>query len=299
MKFTKLLALLLALLLLVSCNEGNDITDKNNNDNTSDEGNDTTDKGDSNVETVKKDPILKPVEEAYNVNNFVFCESDNGMPYRYYAPDDYSDEYAYPVVLFLHGAGERGIDNEAPLIHVLQDWFNDLESPIYQSIIIVPQCPEEEQWVNTPWEQGSYDSDAVGESSAIKEALSILDQVCQEDSVNLDRIYVVGLSMGGYGTWNLLMNHSDIFASGMPICGGADPSKAEIVKDIPIYTFHGDKDSVVPVAGTREMVAAIRDAGGEKITYEEVPDVDHNVWSYAASRGDILRLMFEQRRTNK
>lgn len=218
------------------------------------------------------------------------------MPYRYYSPDDYSDEYAYPVVLFLHGAGERGTDNEAPLIHVLQDWFNDVESPIYQSIIIVPQCPEGEQWVNTPWEQGSYDSDAVGESNAITEALSILNQICEEDSVNLDRIYVVGLSMGGYGTWNLLMNHSDIFASGMPICGGADPSKADILKDIPIYTFHGDRDSVVPVAGTREVVEAIRNAGGEMITYEEVPGVDHNVWSYAASRGDILRLMFEQRK---
>jgi predicted peptidase len=198
----------------------------------------------------------------------------------------------------LHGAGERGTDNEAPLIHVLQDWFNDTESPIYQSIIIVPQCPEGEQWVNTPWENGSYDSDAVGESAAIKEALSILDKICEKESVNLDRIYVAGLSMGGYGTWNLLMNHSDIFAAGMPICGGADPSKANVLKDIAIYTFHGDRDSVVPVAGTREVVAAIQNAGGTKIYYEEVPNVDHNVWTHAASRGDILRQMFEQRKNN-
>lgn len=281
----KIIALTLSLLLLVSCNNGGDNMNPNQN-------------GDGNSTPKKLDPILTPVESVYDVNNFAYCWSDNDMPYRYYVPENYSDEYAYPVVLFLHGAGERGTNNEAPLIHVLQDWFNDTESPIYQSIIIVPQCPEEEQWVNTPWENGSYDSDAVGESDAIKEALAILDHVCKRDSVNLDRIYVVGLSMGGYGTWNLLMNHSDIFAAGMPMCGAADPSKANILKDIPIYAFHGDKDGVVPPAGTREAVQAIQAAGGEKIFYEEVPNVGHDVWKHAASRGDILRRMFEQRKNS-
>ena len=283
--FLKVVALCLSFLLLVSCADGGDNVNPNNNP-----------AGDQPQK--KPDPVLTPVEQVYDVNMFLYCESENGMPYRYYAPENYSKEYAYPVVLFLHGAGERGTDNEAPLIHVLQDWFNDTESPIYQSIIIVPQCPEGEQWVNTPWENGSYDSDAVGESDAIKEALSILDKICEKESVNPDRIYVAGLSMGGYGTWNLLMNHSDIFAAGMPICGGADPSKANILKDLAIYTFHGDRDSVVPVAGTREVVAAIQNAGGTKIFYEEVPNVDHNVWTHAASRGDILRQMFEQRKNN-
>lgn len=253
-------------------------------------------KDQGNTDVKKPDPILTPAETVYDVHNFAYCWSDNGMPYRYYVPENYSNEYAYPVVLFLHGAGERGTDNESTLIHVLQDWFNDTTSPIYQSIIIVPQCPKGEQWVNTPWENGSYDSDAVGESDAIKEALAILDEICETDSVNRDRIYVAGLSMGGYGTWNLLMNHSDIFAAGMPMCGAADPSKADILKDIPIYAFHGDKDGVVPVSGTREIVAAIKAAGGEKIFYEEVPGVAHDVWKPAAARLDILRLMMEQRK---
>ena len=286
-KFFKIVALCLSLILLVSCvDDGGDNMEPNENNN-------------STNEVKKPDPVLTPVEEIYDIDQFGYRESENGMPYRYYAPDDYSDEYAYPVVLFLHGAGERGTDNEAPLVHVLQDWFNDTESPIYQSIIIVPQCPEGEQWVNTPWENGSYDSDAVGESDAIKEALAILDEVCKTDSVNLDRIYVVGLSMGGYGTWNLLMNHSDIFAAGMPMCGAADPSKADILKDIPIYAFHGDKDDVVPVSGTRDIVEAIKNAGGEKIFYEEVPNVAHAVWKPAAARGDILREMMNQRKNTE
>lgn len=286
-RFMKILALCLSFLLLVSCvNDGGSDMDKNDDKNP--------------TETVKKpDPVLTPVNEVYDIKQFAYRESENGMPYRYYAPDDYSDDYAYPVVLFLHGAGERGTDNEAPLIHVLQDWFNDTESPIYQSIIIVPQCPEEEQWVNTPWENGSYDSTAVGESDAIKEALAILDEICKTDSVNLDRIYVAGISMGGYGTWNLLMNHSDLFAAGMPICGAADPSKAEVLKDMPIFAFHGDRDSVVPTAGTRDMVNAIIAKGGTKAIFHEVLNTDHNSWSYAASRGDALRWIFSHRRTEK
>ena len=292
-KLTLFVTLLLCVALLASCTFINSNVD--GNDGTNDSGDDSNGGG----ETVKPDPILTPVAEAYDVNEFAYCESENGMPYRLYYPEDYSEEYAYPVVLFLHGAGERGTDNEAPLIHVLQDWFNDLESPIYQSIIIVPQCPEEEQWVNTPWENGSYDSDAVGESDAIKEALSILNDICNEDSVNMNRIYVAGLSMGGYGTWNLLMNRSDLFAAGMPICGAADPSKAEVLKDMPIFAFHGDKDSVVPVSGTREMVNAIIAEGGTNAIFHEVLNTDHNSWSYAASRGDVLRWIFSQRRTDK
>lgn len=287
-------AVLLCVALLASC------TLINSNSNSGDGANQNDDKTNGGQETVKPDPEMKTIANPLNVYTaFDAYESENGMPYRLYEPAAYDEKYAYPVVLFLHGAGERGTDNEGPLLHVLQDWFNDVESPIYQSIVIVPQCPENEQWVNTPWGDGSYDSDAVGESDAILEALAILDSVCDEYSINPNRIYVAGLSMGGYGTWNLLMNHSDLFAAGMPICGAADPSKAEVLKDMPIAAFHGDRDSVVPVAGTRDMYQAIVDAGGENIHYYEVPDTDHNSWSYAASRGDVLRWIFDQRRTDK
>ena len=260
-RFLQVLSLLLCAVLLFSCTEPTP----------PDEGNNTPNGGN---ETVKPDPILTPASEPFNVNGFACCESENGMPYRLYYPENYSEDYAYPVVMFLHGAGERGI-------------------------VIVPQCPEGEQWVNTPWENGSYDSVAVGESDAIKEALSILELICTTDSVNMNRIYVAGISMGGYGTWNLLMNHSDLFAAGMPICGAADPARAEVLKDMPVYAFHGDRDSVVPVAGTRDMVNAIIAKGGTKAIYHEVLNTDHNSWSYAASRGDALRWIFLQRRTDK
>lgn len=285
--FFKILALTLSLLLLVSCNNGGDHMNPNEN-----EGGNSTPK--------KPDPVLTKVINPIDIDQaFDSFESENGMPYRLYYPPNYSEEYAYPVILFLHGAGERGTDNVAPLVHVLQDWFNDTENPIYQSIVIVPQCPEGEQWVNTPWENGSYDSDAVGESNAIKEALAILEDTCNTYSVNRDRIYAMGLSMGGYGTWNLLMNHSDIFAAGIPICGGADPSKADILKDIPIHAFHGAIDSVVPVEATDEVVAAIQAAGGTKIYYDRVDGKDHNVWDYAAACWEVNFWLFDQRKPSK
>ena len=245
----------------------------------------------------KPDPVLTTIEKPLNVYTaFDAYESDNGMPYRIYYPANYSEEYAYPVILFLHGAGERGTDNEAPLVHVLQGLFNDVLSPVYQSIVIVPQCPEGEQWVNTPWENGSYDSDAVGESDALKEALAILEMVCEQDSVNRNRIYAMGLSMGGYGTWNLLMNHSDIFAAGVPICGAADPSKAEILKDMPIFAFHGKADGVVPYQGTDDMYQAITQIGGTQMIYKLVEGRGHNVWEDAAACSEMHYWLFDQRK---
>ena len=179
---------------------------------------------------------------------------------------------------------------------MLQDLFNDKESPIYQSIVIVPQCPEGEQWVNTPWEAGSYDSDAVGESDSLRKVVALIHEICEKDSVNRNRIYAYGLSMGGYGTWNLLINHSDLFAAGVPICGGADPAKAEVLKDIPIYTFHGTVDPTVPFEGTKEVVDAIIAAGGTKILSEWGEGIGHGIWNEVADRLEVMRWLFEQRR---
>lgn len=250
-----------------------------------------------NPEVKKPDPVFTEAEKPLNIYTaFDAYESDNGMPYRIYCPANYSEEYAYPVILFLHGAGERGTDNEAPLIHVLQGLFDNTKSPAYQSIIIVPQCPKEEQWVNTPWADLSYDSDAIGESDALAEAMTILETVCEDYSVNSDRIYAMGLSMGGYGTWDLLMRHSDVFAAGVPMCGAADLSKADILKDMPIYAFHGTVDGVVNVKGTDDIYNAIIEAGGDKIIYKRVEGRGHDVWVDAGKSNEMVSWLFEQRK---
>ena len=191
---------------------------------------------DPSEDTMKKDPVVTKQETAIDVYAYLdYSEASSPIPYRIYLPSDYSEDVAYPVLLFLHGAGERGSDNELQLKNVLQTLFNDLESPVYQSIVIVPQCPTDTQWVDTPWSEGSYSTDDVAETQNLKNVLSVLDNVCSEYSVNRDRIYLMGISMGGFGTWDLLMRHGEIFAAAIPICGGADPAMADVLKDIPIF----------------------------------------------------------------
>lgn len=241
----------------------------------------------------KKDPIINVREETVDVK--VAFEAKNGaLPYRIYVPEDYSEEYAYPVLLFLHGAGERGNDNELQLKNVIQKLFDDPASPVYQSIVIVPQCPEGEQWVDTPWAEGSYSINSVAQSDEIAAVLSILDDVKSTYSVNEKRFYAMGISMGGFGTWDLMLRHGEMFAAAIPVCGGADPDESYRLIDKPIFTCHGDADTSVPVSGTREVVQAIKDYGGTNITYEELEGYGHNVWDYVAEKEGLMNWLFSQ-----
>ena len=187
------------------------------------------------------------------------------MPYRLYVPENYDETKTYPVIVFLHGAGERGNNNTSQLINGIQAMF-DTHEQMKESIVIAPQCPSGKRWVETDWAKGNYDSSVI-EEVQLATVMEILESVQSEYSTDDDRIYTVGISMGGFGAWNLLMNHSDVFAAGVPMCAGADPNKADILKNIPIWTFHGTSDTTVPYAGTAEMYNAIVSAGGNNIKF--------------------------------
>ena len=235
--------------------------------------------------------------QAYKVGDVFDRRSyeNNGftLPYRIYIPKNYDCGERYPLLVFLHGAGERGTDNERQLIHV-QYLFNDPESPVYDSIVLAPQCPEDSQWVLTPWENGNYSAENVPESPGL-EALCLLIDECRDFyNVDDDRIYVTGLSMGGFGTWDLLERHGARFAAGMPVCGGGDPSYADLLKRIPIRAFHGSEDAAVPVSGTRQMFAAIKKAGGTLIEYTEFDGEGHGIWDRVYEDTDNIRWMYAQ-----
>lgn len=231
-------------------------------------------------------------KETYTSNGYT-------MPYRLYIPKNYDCGEMYPVVIFLHGAGERGTDNEKQLKLGIQDMFNDTESPIYDSIVIAPQCPEDRQWVYTPWANGNYSAETIGESRELEMVLEILDRITETYNVNLDRVYVTGPSMGGFGTWDLLMRHGARFAAGIPVCGGGDPNYAKKLKRIPIMTFHGSDDTAVPVTGTRIMYASIIKEGGENISYTEFDGCGHNVWDKVYSDPAIIHWLFAQSREER
>lgn len=219
------------------------------------------------------------------------------IPYRLSVPTDYKDK-KYPVVLFMHGAGERGNDNELPLRAAVESFLAN--NPVVRdAIFMFPQCPEEHQWVNTPWYNVNYSVADVPESWEIKTVLEALENVVEKYNADTDRLYVMGLSMGGYATWDIISRHGELFAAAMPICGGADVAMAEKLKDIPIQTFHGDLDDSVPVQGTRNIVEAIKKYPDNKLTYTELTGYGHFVWDEACATEGIGEWMFSKRLSDR
>ncbi len=253
--------------------------------------------------TAKPKPIKdyrgkKPIEMF---EGKVFTAS-NGMklPYRLYVPEDYDPAQAYPVVLFLHGSGGRGNDNAAQLNNGFVKMFSIVGNPIFDCIILVPQCPTGSAWVSvSSWKECNYSTDKIPESKPLAAALELLQTLPSQYHVDTDRIYATGLSMGGYGTWDLLVRHGDLFAAALPICGGCDSSKAEQLKDIPIWTAHGLKDKTVPPDGTISMYQAIRAAGGEKIYITEYPDMTHNVWDIVYAKEEFYTWLLSHKRSDR
>ena len=223
--------------------------------------------------------------DVYKTEKRIFENGNTVLPYRLVLPENYDDAKSYPMLVFLHGAGERGNDNELQLFHCVQY----LADTLPECIIVAPQCPANNQWVDTPWTKGAYSIDKVPESNELKAVVELLDTLQEEFNVDADRIYASGLSMGGFGAWDLMMRHNDYFAAGILVCGGGDLSQAEALKDTPLFVFHGDADPTVPVSGSRDVVQAIRDAGGELVQYVEYAGQGHGIWNTAFAHPGMLQ----------
>ena len=221
-----------------------------------------------------------------------------GLPYCLIFPSSMEADESYPAVLFLHGAGERGDDNALQLNDTGIVPFLTEESFYAQhpGVIIAPQCPEGEQWVDTPWEDGSYSLEEVPVSEEMEAVAGLLEQTCREYPVDRERLYIAGVSMGGYGAWDMLMRHPEEFAGAVILCGAGDPSLAAEIKDVPVWVFHGDQDEEIPVSGSREMVTALEEAGVEEIHYTEYEGVGHWIWMIAYEEDGLLDWLFAQRR---
>lgn len=236
-----------------------------------------------------KTPLEEMSAKTYTASN------GTTLPYRLYVPEEMSVKNP-AFLLFLHGAGERGDDNIKQVKYnyeLLERVIND-EKLSKECIIAAPQCPEENRWANTPWENGSYSLKDTPVCDPMQAADELVDYIIDKYDVDKTRVYIAGISMGGFGTWNMIMRRPKLFAAAVPVCGGADPKMAEIVKDIPIRTFHSKGDPVVPVKGTREMVAALKEINGN-IAYKEYESNDHNCWTDAFHEPDLTDWLFSQR----
>ena len=222
-------------------------------------------------------------------------KNGNIMPYRILIPADYNPEITYPLVLCLHGASGRGIDNKCQCR--ASKAFLSLSSPDvqkrYPSFLLTPQCPKEKQWVDIPWKKGSYSISEVHVSEQMELVLEILYSIKKEFSIDPARIYVTGQSMGGYGTWDIILRNPDLFAAAVPVCGAGDPAQAERIAFLPIWAFHGDKDKRVPANGSREMYAALKRFGGN-IRYTKYPGFGHDALAISWMEEGLIPWLFKQ-----
>lgn len=189
--------------------------------------------------------------------------------YVQYLPKDYDEQKKYPLVFFLHGAGERGNDLDAASRHGYMKYVRE-EGKEYPFIFIAPQCPDDKYW-------GCF----------TESLLAFLDDICKALPIDTDRIYLTGLSMGGTGTWMLAMADPDRFAAIAPVCGSGIVWHGGILKDVPVMMYHGDCDDIVPIDESVTMLKAVNSRGGNaqlKICY----GVDHGAWNIAYA-GDELQ----------
>ena len=222
----------------------------------------------------------------------------HGYRYQVYVPAGYSTQPAWPAILFLHGAGERGADGLMQTTVGLGPAIRR-DPKRYPAIVVFPQVPADSQWVGEPAEA----------------AVAALSQTLGEFHVDRDRVYLTGLSMGGHGTWYVAYRHPELFAAIAPICGWvvemsgfkgsvpvvpADsgeplPALARRLANTPVWIFHGEMDNTVPVTGSREPAAALKAANADA-RYTEFLGLNHNSWDAAYASDEFVRWLFAQRR---
>lgn len=214
----------------------------------------------------------------------------NFIPYRYYLPQNYDSSKKYPIVLYFHGAGSRGDDNESHIAHEWHPMFATLLSEKYlnnpdtQCIMLAPQCPSGRRWVNRDWSAGSYNMADVALTDNMSMAHDILLQFIDEYSVDTDRIYIAGASMGGYGTWRFATEYPELPAAIIPLCGAGpvDAAGAGLIaaNEISVWAFHSEDDHTVPSTGTTDMIEAIVKYGSteyiENVKYNILEGSEHN-----------------------
>lgn len=216
------------------------------------------------------------------------------LPYRQLAPAKVAQGQKYPLVIFLHGAGERGTDNKKQLVHGMNDFASDAVMAKYPAFVVAPQCPEEKKWVEVPWTDESHAMPAEP-SESMTAVFELIDTLQKTQPIDAKRIYITGLSMGGFGTWDAIQRRPELFAAAVPICGGGDPILAKQIQFVPLWVFHGDADKAVKVNRSREMVAALKGVGTE-VKYTEYKDVEHDSWTRTYADPALYAWLFAQRK---
>ncbi len=201
------------------------------------------------------------------------------LDYLLFLPQDYGKEAdkKWPLILFLHGSGERGSDIEKVKVHGMPKVVEEKKD--FPFIVVSPQCPAGNWWKTFELE-------------------ALLDDVAAKYHVDADRVYLTGLSMGGFGTWELVSAAPSRFAAIAPMCGGGNTIMAKRIKDVPVWVFHGDADKAVPVQRSDEMVEALKKVGAD-VKYTRYEGVGHDCWTQSYANPELYEWFLSHKRSDR
>jgi predicted peptidase len=225
------------------------------------------------------------------------------LKYRLLLPENFDETKQYPLVLFLHGAGERGEDNKKQLVYGSQLFLNETHRDSFPAIVIFPQCPTNDYWSKLEADRSTrpisfkykYDKPPT---TAMTSVINLMEIMVEKPYVNTDQVYAMGLSMGGMGTFEIIYRKPEMFAAAIPICGGGDPeSVTAYAETIPLWIFHGAKDDVFDPNLSVKMVSAILKVGGfPRFTLYDF--ANHNSWDPAFAEPELLKWLFSNLKYN-
>lgn len=232
----------------------------------------------------------------------LFVRGKDTMPYRMLFPENYNPKKSYPIVFFLHGAGEKGSDNETQLVHGSKLFLLDSIRKKYPAIVVFPQCSPQSFWSNVKFKSDpvtkkrSFEFIAGGEPTvAMSMLMDLTKGLIKHYAVKKKQVYVMGLSMGGMGAFEIAGRMPGLYAAAVPICGGGSTLTAKALKKTGWWVFHGGKDDVVSPAYSDSMVAALKTVGAE-VKYTLYPDANHNSWDAAFAEPGLLHWLFSHKK---
>jgi predicted peptidase len=214
------------------------------------------------------------------------------LPYFLYLPKQKAQPY--PLVIFLHGYGQ---DVSTSLSPGLQDLVHPRVQNTYPCLVFAPQCPKGQKWVDTDWRLMGHNLPQEP-NRWMKKLMQTLTYIIEKYPIDTNRIYLTGLSMGGFGIWDLAMRMPKSFAALVPVCGGGDTTQVQKIAHIPTWVFHGAQDNVISVERSRAMVRALQKAGA-KPKYTEFPSLKHNSWDSAYAKAELYSWLFSQSKQSK
>ncbi len=225
-------------------------------------------------------------------------ETGETFPYRMSAPQFPEAGKRYPLILFLHGSGECGTDNRRQLRIGLPALMGTLMKQPERVIVIAPQCQPGNWWVRRVTFGPDY-AQTREPSGAMEVALALCRAAVASGLADSNRLYITGLSLGGFGVWDAVQREPTLFAAAAPLCGNGDIRRVRDIKGLPIWVFHGSEDKNVPVACSRRLVEALRQAGNRSVRYTEYEKAAHDIWKRAYADPELIDWLLKQNRAKK